>query len=217
MIERDSRMRRSMSHLCMEPRERNRLGRAMSSILRHDAGRMGLHMDAAGWVSVDELLAHVKVPRAVVEEVVASDRKARFELCRERVRACQGHSLAGMPVTQEALEASWARHTGDGPIFHGTRLEALDGIRRDGIVRGDLTHVHLAASPSSRVGKRHNVAVLLEVAPALLRQAGHGVFRSHNGVILTRHVPPWCIVDMMIASQCSNHEMRTIRRALGLS
>jgi putative RNA 2'-phosphotransferase len=205
-----------MSNLCMAM-ERDRLSHEMSSILRHRAGRMGLRMDAAGWVSVDELLAHLHVSRAAVEEVVANDQKARFAIRRNRIRACQGHSLAGMPVTQEALEASWTRYTGDGPIFHGTRVEALEGIRCDGIVRGDLTHVHLTASPNSPVGKRSNVVVLLEVAPLLLCQAGHDIFRSQNGVILTRHVPPGCIVGMMAAPQCSSHQLRTLRAALGRS
>lgn len=42
-----------------------------------------------------------------------------------------------------------------------------------GIMRGDLTHVHLARSPGSRVGKRSHAAVLLAVAPERLRQAGY--------------------------------------------
>lgn len=200
----------------MDARQRKRLSHEMSSILRHRAGDLGLDMDAAGWVRVDELLPHLKVPRAAVDEVVASNNKARFEIRGELIRASQGHSLEGMPVTQEALEASWTEYTADGPIFHGTRIDAIEGIGRDGIMRGDRTHVHLATSPNSRVGKRNNVAVLLTVASERLRQAGYRVFSSQNGVLLTRHVPPGCIVDLMAVVRCSSEELADLRAALGL-
>ena len=110
-----------------------------------------------------------------------------------RIRAVQGHSLAGTPVTLDALEASWTVVTDDAPIFHGTRLAVLGPIERDGLVPGARTHVHLAESPDARAGKRAQVDVLLEVAPAALRAAGIALHRAPNGVVLARRVPPVCI------------------------
>ena len=50
-----------------------------------------------------------------------------------------------MPVTHDALEASWERFTGVGPIGHGTAIEALSGIAREGVVPQARTRVHLTS------------------------------------------------------------------------
>ena len=52
------------------------------------------------------------------------------------------------------------------------------------------THVHLAESAHSHVGKRANVAVLLHVDPTRV----DGLWVSPNGVWLTRFVPPAALV-----------------------
>jgi putative RNA 2'-phosphotransferase len=47
------------------------------------------------------------------------------------------------------------------------------------------------------VGKRAQVDVLLEVSVARLRDHGLTVWRSPNGVLLVRRVPPDCIVRVV--------------------
>lgn len=188
----------------------------LSAILRHGAGALGLHMDAAGWVDLDEVIARLGVPRHLVEEVVQHNNKVRFELRSERIRASQGHSLEGMPVTQEALEASWTVFAGEGSLWHGTRADVIENIAREGILRGGRSHVHLAETRESQVGKRANVSVLLEVSPARLRAAGQTIYKSPNGVILCRHVPPSCIVNLHLMSRRSRKDASTLRATLGL-
>jgi putative RNA 2'-phosphotransferase len=166
----------------------------MSWLLRHGAFASGLVMDEAGWVSVDAAIAQLGVTRAEIEAAVSADRKQRFELRGERLRACQGHSRAGMPVTLEALEASWSADLRETPIWHGTRAATVAAILRDGLLPGPRTHVHLAPSPDSPIGKRARVEVLLEVSPPRLRAAGLTLFRSPNGVLLARAVPPNCLL-----------------------
>jgi putative RNA 2'-phosphotransferase len=148
------------------------LSRRMSSLLRHRAGEVGFRMDAAGWVELDELIAHLGEPRHLVEEVVQQNNKTRFEVSGTRIRASQGHSLEGMLVTQEALEASWAMFDGEDSSWHGTQPDVVESIAREGLLRGARSHVHLAESRDSSVGKRANVGVLLETSPAKLRADG---------------------------------------------
>ena len=171
-----------------------RLSKKLSWLLRHGAGTKGLPMDAAGWVPVADVLSTLRVSRGALEATVADNNKSRFQVKGERVRASQGHSRQGMPVTLDALEASWERYEGPDSIWHGTRREAVESISHKGIHSGARTHVHLACSLTSHVGKRHNVPVMLEVSCQRLRDAGHEVFVSPNGVVLTRFVPPHCIV-----------------------
>lgn len=193
------------------------LSHRMSSLLRHRAGEVGLRMDAAGWVELSDLVAHLGAPRDLLDAVVQHNDKTRFEVAGTRIRASQGHSLEGMPVTQEALEASWAIFEGEGALWHGTQPEAVASIARQGLLRGDRSHVHLAESRDSSVGKRANVGVLLEIAPARLRAAGQTLFQSPNGVILCRHVPPACIVDVHPLTRRARQNAAALRAAFGLT
>jgi len=199
----------------MDARKLKRLSHAMSSILRHRAGDAGLAMDPAGWVAIDEVCRHLRATRQAIAQVVAGNNKTRYQMEGDRIRASQGHSLDGMPVTQEALERSWSVWRGVGSIWHGTRIEVIESIAEGGILRGGRTHVHLAESTGSRVGKRANVALMLEVDPGRLRDTGNEIFVSPNGVILTRHVPPECIIDMITVSKRSQQHAPRLRAAFG--
>jgi putative RNA 2'-phosphotransferase len=95
-----------------------------------------------------------------------------------------------MPVTCEALENSWERVYPDHLLWHGTRVDALPAIRRDGLLPGRRTHVHLAPSKDSPVGRRSAVEVLLGVDSSDL-----AIYRAPNGVLLTRFVPADAIVE----------------------
>ena len=105
--------------------DRVRLSKRLSRALRHDPGRVGLTLDAQGWVSLDALCAALQVSRADVEDVVAHGSKARFELADGRIRARYGHSLPGHVALPPA----------DPPdeLFHGTSSPVVDAILRDGL------------------------------------------------------------------------------------
>jgi len=116
-----------------------------------------------------------------------------------------------MPVTLEALEASWREVTDEASIWHGTNLDALVGIAKEGILPGARTHVHLAEEVDSKVGKRAQVAVLLEVSTARLREEGLKVFQSPNGVLLVRRVPSRAIVDLKAVTKKAREEEARLR------
>jgi putative RNA 2'-phosphotransferase len=192
----------------------DKLSHRLSWALRHGAGELGLAMDAAGWVAIDELLAHLSIGRADLDDVVAHNNKSRFQVEGARVRAAQGHSRANMPVTCEALEASWSRFDGAESVWHGTNLGALAGIAAEGILPGGRTHVHLAAELDSRVGKRARVDVMLEVSVAELRARGLDVFVSPNGVVLARSVPAACIAGIVAITRAARDREASLRQSL---
>jgi putative RNA 2'-phosphotransferase len=189
----------------------------LSWLLRHGAPSEGIAMDTAGWIAVEDVLRALKISRAALEEVVAHNNKSRLELAGDRIRACQGHSREGMPVTLEALEASWELYEGGGSIWHGTNTDAARGIGREGILPGERTHVHLAEATDSHVGKRANVDLVIEVSPALLRGEGLSVYRSSNGVLLCRSVPARCIIGLIAISEAAKLSEAALRSYLGLS
>ena len=187
--------------------------RRLSWLLRHGAGGAGLAMDAAGWAAVDDVLRVTGLTRPELVDAVSHNDKGRLQLDGGRIRACQGHSAHGMPVTRDALEATWERIDPEGDLWHGTSLAALPGIGRSGIRPGARTHVHLADSTASRVGKRANVDVLLRVSAARLRAAGVPVYRAPNGVVLVEHVPVDAVTGVVPRRIPADQAARACRQA----
>jgi putative RNA 2'-phosphotransferase len=193
-----------------------RLSKRLSWLLRHGAGEAGLDMDAAGWAPVVQVLAALGISRADLEEAVRRNDKGRLQLVGDQVRACQGHSLKDMPVTREALEASWVMLTPSRSLWHGTSVASVAGIAARGLLPGRRSHVHLAADADARVGKRTHVDLLLEVSPRELADHGLRVFQAPNGVLLVRHVPATSIVAVRPASPAGQRALPAARHGLGL-
>ncbi|MBN8613583.1 MAG: RNA 2'-phosphotransferase [Deltaproteobacteria bacterium] len=190
--------------------------RTLSYLLRHGANEAGLSMDAAGWVPVEEITRRLSLTRAELERAVASNTKSRLELRADRIRCCQGHSMAGTPVTHEALEASWRVYEGDDRVVHGTFVEAVASIAKEGIRPIERTHVHLAPAAESHVGKRANVHVMLGVSVERVRACGVEVFEAGNGVILTRRVPIEAIVSLTTLTRRAETQKSALRSLFGL-
>jgi putative RNA 2'-phosphotransferase len=168
----------------------------LSWLLRHGASEHDLDMDEAGWVDVDQVLQILNMPMHELETVVRENDKRRLELVGGRVRACQGHSIDNHAVTREGLERSWTLVEGDTSVWHGTSIEAVRSIAREGILAVGRTHVHLAPALVSKVGKRASVHVMLEISPARVRAAGLNLYAASNGVVLAREIPASCVVGL---------------------
>lgn len=190
----------------------------LSWLLRHGAIESGLAMDAAGWADVEDVLVSLQMSARDLEDAVANNDKGRIERDADRLRACQGHSLAGTPVTREALEDSWVEVAQGDTLFHGTRVDALPSIGAGGLLPGARSHVHLAAARDSKVGKRSGVSVLIRISGARLRDCGRRVFKSPNGVLLVRDVPPEAFVDVELLGRAAGRGgLDAARRQLGVS
>ena len=165
-------------------------GRFLSLVLRHDPARVGLTLDPAGWVAVDDLLeavrrAGVAIDRPLLERIVAENDKRRFAFSADgtRIRASQGHSVA--------VELGLEPREPPPVLYHGTATRFLESIRRQGLRPGARTHVHLSRDEATarNVGRRHGAPVVLTVDAKAMHEAGHEFTCSENGVWLTREVP----------------------------
>lgn len=199
----------------MTTRDITRASKKLSWLLRHGSDEAGLPMDAAGWAPVDDVLRLTELTRAELEVIVETNSKQRLQLSGALVRACQGHSTSGTPVTAEALEASWEEWRGHQSVWHGTSRGALTGIAQHGLLPVKRTHVHLAESLKSEVGKRAQVDVALEIDPAGVRERQR-IFRAPNGVLLVRAVPRAAIVDLRPMTRRSRTDEDALRAAMGL-
>jgi putative RNA 2'-phosphotransferase len=171
-------------------------------------------MTSDGWASVADVCALLDIDRTTLLRAVEHNDKSRLQLDGDRIRAGQGHSRAGMPVTLDALEQSWHKVEPDHLLWHGTSVAAVEGIARTGLEPGRRTHVHLAPEADSHVGRRSAVDLLLGIDPAKLKQGKVEVFQAPNGVLLARHVPASCISRVESASRAGAEALESVRRAL---
>ncbi len=174
-------------------RDLTSISKSVSYQLRHS----DIAMDTAGWASVEDLLVRIKTTPTILQRVIDTNNKKRFELSADgsRIRACQGHST--IQVSDEGMEDSWMPVDPQGlRFYHGTMRRNVPSILLNGIRPMTRTHVHMAAEKNSSVGKRHNVDALIEVSGDKLADSGVSVFRAPNGVILAKTVPPSAITSV---------------------
>jgi putative RNA 2'-phosphotransferase len=199
----------------MDAEQVKKKSKKLSWLLRHGATEIGLDMDEAGWVDVDSVLRVLNMQLHDLQMVVRQNDKSRLELQGGRVRACQGHSIDNLAVTREGLERSWTVITSEASVWHGTSIEAVRSIAREGILAVGRTHVHLAPAMSSKVGKRASVHVMLEISPARVRAAGLNLYAASNGVVLAREVPAACVVGVHTMTKRAREQQAQLTALFG--
>jgi putative RNA 2'-phosphotransferase len=175
----------------MDEQRRIKISKYLSKHLRHEPERLGLTLEAGGWVGVADLLAacarhHFAVTSDELADVVTSSDKQRFAFddTGERIRANQGHSvdvdLQLEPVPPPNL------------LYHGTPERNVESILRDGLRKMARHHVHLSpdVATATKVGSRRGKPVILVIDSSAMQRDGHTFFCSANGVWLVESVPP---------------------------
>ncbi|QSI49079.1 RNA 2'-phosphotransferase [Thermobispora bispora] len=173
----------------MDERRLVRISKYLAKHLRHRPERIGIELDAHGWVEIDALLAATAahgfpISRDELEEVVARNDKRRFMIDGDRIRANQGHTVPvdlDLPVVEPPPL-----------LYHGTVARNLPAIRMEGLRRMARHHVHLSPDRETAraVGARRGEPVVLVVEAGAMHAAGHEFRVSANGVWLVHHVPP---------------------------
>jgi putative RNA 2'-phosphotransferase len=167
-----------------------RRSKRLSLVLRHEPSRVGVTLDAEGWVPVPTLLAALEthgwaVTREQLAEVVDTNDKQRFEwdLEADRIRARQGHSVEvdlALPAVVPPDE-----------LYHGTPTRNVGSILATGLERRQRQHVHLSAdvATAEKVGSRRGAFTVLAADAARMHADGHEFRVSTNGVWLVDAVP----------------------------
>ncbi|MFD9716650.1 RNA 2'-phosphotransferase [Streptomyces sp. NPDC059076] len=166
-----------------------KVSKYLSRHLRHSPERIGITLDAGGWVAIDVLMRAAAehgfpLTRPELDHVVAVNDKRRFTVDGPRIRANQGHTVEvdlGLPPAEPPAY-----------LYHGTVAAHLAAIRGEGLRPMNRHHVHLSPDreTATRVGARRGRPVVLSVDCGAMHRAGHVFFVSANGVWLTDTVPP---------------------------
>lgn len=172
----------------MDSQRSVRLSKYLAKHLRHAPERIGITLDAQGWVPVDALMTAAaqhgfRFSRAELEQVVAGNDKQRYAIEGDRIRANQGHSVRVELDLEPAVPPD--------RLFHGTVGRQLAAIRAEGLRPMSRHAVHLSPDreTATRVGARRGRPVVLTVDAAAMHRAGHVFQVSANGVWLTDRVP----------------------------
>lgn len=154
------------------------VGRIITKALRHHPGMLGLTLDKAGYCHVNELVRQLnrygyQADRALIERIGENER-FRFNETHTKIRADYGHSL-GLRLSDMYQEDSVPPEI----LYHGTSLDAVDSIKRDGIIRfaklqKARDHIFLTEELSVAVKKgfRHGQSVVLPVRARELYDTG---------------------------------------------
>jgi putative RNA 2'-phosphotransferase len=180
----------------MDAKEKKRISKFLSYVLRHHPELIDLTLDGNGWAQVDELIEksrknHPLLTKAKIREVVATNDKKRFSFNEDEtlIRANQGHSLHYVDLGIEAKEPPTI-------LYHGTVQKFLESIQQEGLKKGSRQHVHLSkdVETAKTVGGRRGKPIVLKVEAKKMHEAGFNFYLSENGVWLTDHVPPEFII-----------------------
>ncbi|MFD4031416.1 RNA 2'-phosphotransferase [Streptomyces sp. NPDC058637] len=173
----------------MDAQRTVKVSKYLSRHLRHQPDRIGISLDAHGWVPIDELLRACArngfaVSRSELDHVVAANDKQRFAVADDRIRANQGHSVT--------VDLGLSPSEPPAYLYHGTVARALATIRTEGLRPMARHHVHLSPDreTATRVGARRGAPVVLSVDAGAMHRAGHLFHVTANGVWLTDTVPP---------------------------
>jgi putative RNA 2'-phosphotransferase len=173
-----------------------KLSRFLAFALRHRPDRLGIELDAGGWVSVAVLCVALErvwsrgaVDRERLARIVAQDPKGRYELdaqrAEPRMRARYGHSVE---VSQDETLAVPPE-----VLLHGTARRFEAAIRDRGLRAMDRRFVHLTddVELAIEVGKRRDAEPLvLRIEAAAMHRDGHAFHSAGRALWLVREVPP---------------------------
>ena len=174
----------------MNEKQKKRIGKFMSLILRHEPQKIGLELDAAGWASVNELLVGMKrkghgLSFEQLVDIVETNEKKRYRFNEDKTRICanQGHSLN--------LDLELTEFEPPEVLYHGTASRFMKSIKEQGLIKGNRHHVHLSKDKETarNVGSRHGVPIILAVSSGAMHRAGFTFYCSENGVWLVDNVP----------------------------
>ncbi|MDP6467409.1 MAG: RNA 2'-phosphotransferase [Pirellulaceae bacterium] len=174
----------------MNEKERRKKSKFLSLVLRHQPETIGIELNEAGWVDVNDLISALarhgrRMSRETLEEVVRTNDKQRFSFNEDgsRIRANQGHSVD--------IELGYRPATPPEILYHGTPQRFVEAISRDGLKKMNRHHVHLHVdvATSTAVGRRRGKPVLLKVKALEMHHAGYEFFVTPNDVWLTDNVP----------------------------
>lgn len=177
----------------MSKKNKKYISKFIAYILRHNPGKFGLEPDLFGYVDIYSLISVVqkkypKFNRESLQELVRGDKKGRYQIKENKIRARYGHSI---DVKPEQAPVRPPEH-----LYHGTSPQAAEKILQSGLKSMNRQYVHLSINreDAKNVGRRHcKRPLILKILALKAHQAGYNFIREKN-TFLVKKVPSQYII-----------------------
>ena len=175
----------------MNEKNKTKISKFLSLVLRHKPDAIGLILDENGWANVAELIKKCaengrSFTKSELVEVVETNDKKRFAFDESgtKIRASQGHSIE--------VEIGFEEKAPPEILYHGTAEKNLGAIFAKALKKMSRHHVHLSADieTAQKVGIRYGKPVIFQVKTEKITKNGFKFYVSANGVWLADEVPP---------------------------
>ena len=168
------------------------VSKTLCFVLRHESQKYNLKIEKDGFVEIDELLlvAPIKkfnVNRDLLQKIVDSDEKGRYEIKGDSIRCVQGHSNEEVDVEEatEPLTNVNDYHL----VVHGTFSDSWERIKATGLNKMKRNAIHFAIGypkdENVKSGMRNDCDIFVEVNLPMCHFNGIKFFISKNNVILS--------------------------------
>ena len=127
----------------------------ISHALRHEPWKYGIELDNNGWVEIEKLVKAVEeinpgiqINQQLIQDILNTSDKKRFEIQEDKIRAFYGHSIPNKIEYPEANPPAI--------LYHGTGSKYVEAILKEGIQAMSRQYVHLTEdlNIAKIVGKR---------------------------------------------------------------
>lgn len=168
------------------------LGKYLAYVLRHKPEDLDISLDKQGWTDLNVLIEKMnlkgwRVTKEDLIKVVEKDKKGRYSIKEDQIRANQGHSLPAVNPVETPTQPPKT-------LYHGTSPKSWAKIKVEGLNKMERHHVHLTEDydVAYSVGKRYSKnekPVILVINSQKMQEAGFVFYLSENKVWLTESVP----------------------------
>ena len=159
----------------------------LSLLLRHKPELANIELDKEGWAVVSTICTNINITIEELESIVEENDKKRFVFNEDKtkIRASQGHSINNISIKFDSVSPPQV-------LYHGTKEEFYNSIKKDGLIKGKRHHVHLSSDKeiAKEVGdRRKGKTILLEINSMWMKADNLKFYKSENNVFLTDIVP----------------------------
>lgn len=163
--------------------------------LQHTPEMLELTLDADGCVDVLTVIKKLDITYYELESIIKLDDKQRFELISDKIRASQCNILK---INEENfVEFTKDHYNYTGIVYHGISIEILENILENGVFKMNSQFVHCSLDISAarivcNIHSENTVILKIDLSRSYSKW-----LISKNNVILTKHISPNAIVDII--------------------
>lgn len=171
-----------------------RTSKFMSLMLRHKPEKFNLTMDKYGFVDIDELSEKSGIPKDLIKKIVEEDRKGRYSIVDNKIRANYGHSIPIGDIYSDQEPVSLDKLSEI--LYHGTASKNTDTIKKTGLLPMERNYVHLSPTKewALEVGSRMaSSVIILEINVLKASELGVKFWIGSPTTIVSTPIPPEAI------------------------